>query len=224
VSSDLPRSALLETWYEHYLRDQDSAAYIRKISLRYTVGTLAGLVERGSRYGRRAAVLALGFLGDFEANSVLGRALADHDRGVRMLADSSIRNVWRRNGSPDDRHDLDVVIRFNSAQNYDQAARKATTLLERAPWFAEVWNQRAIALYCMSRWNESIRDCHQALELNPYHFGAAAGMGQCFLQMGKQASALECFRRALGLNQDMEGVRAHVVYLERVLKKLRDDG
>jgi tetratricopeptide (TPR) repeat protein len=65
---------------------------------------------------------------------------------------------------------------------------------------------------------ESIGDCREALEFNPYHFAAAAGMGQCYLQLGNAASALECFRRALRLNPGMEGVRANVQHLERTLR------
>jgi cytochrome c-type biogenesis protein CcmH/NrfG len=44
-------------------------------------------------------------------------------------------------------------------------------------------------------------------------------MGQCYLQLGDRAAALEAFRRALKLNPNLEGVRATVTYLERALKK-----
>jgi hypothetical protein len=56
------------------------------------------------------------------------------------------------------------------------------------------------------------------LEINPYHFGAATGMAHCHLQLNNRTSALECFRRALKLNPNLEGVRAHVLYLQRTLK------
>lgn len=217
--SDSPRTPVLETHYERYLLDQDSAAFIKNVSLRYTVGTLERLAEQGSRQARRAAVLALGLVADYGSNHALGRALADIDRGVRMLAENSLRAVWVRAGSPSQQQRLESVLRLNAARKYDDSVRAATQLVEEAPWFAEAWNQRAVAYYCLGRYRDSIHDCHEALELNPYHFGAAAGMGQCHLQLGNRASALECFRRALGLNQDLEGVRANVVYLERALKK-----
>ena len=65
----------------------------------------------------------------------------------------------------------------------------------------------------------AIRDCHQALEINPYHFTAAAGMGQCYLLQDNPVAALEAFRRALRLNPGMEEVRAQVVRLQRSLKE-----
>jgi len=43
-------------------------------------------------------------------------------------------------------------------------------------------------------------------------------MGQCYLQLNDRISALECFRRALRLNPNLEGVRAKVVYLQKSLK------
>ena len=94
----------------------------------------------------------------------------------------------------------------------------ATELIEHAPWFAEAWNQRALARFHRREYNDSIRDCRQALEINPYHFGAASGMGQCYLKLGDRLSALESFRRALRLNPNLERVRAQVIHLQKLLQ------
>jgi tetratricopeptide (TPR) repeat protein len=219
VSDDIARLALLENMYEQYLTDQDSAAFIKKVSGRYTCGTLERLVGEGPRAVRRAAVLALGMLGGYESNSALGRALLDRDRGVRTLAENGMRALWCRAGNEQQRRQLSIVIRLNTSQQFDEAIVLATELIEEAPWFAEAWNQRAIACFCAGRYADSIRDCHQALEINPYHFGAVAGIGQCYLHLGNRESALESFRRALRLNPDLAGVRAQVRHLERVLNR-----
>ena len=79
-------------------------------------------------------------------------------------------------------------------------------------------NQRARAWFALSRDAEAIRDCHQALELNPYHFAAAARMAQAYLRLGNQVSALESFRRALRLNPNLEDVRAQVERLARLIE------
>jgi tetratricopeptide (TPR) repeat protein len=186
------------------------------VSQVYTPGTLERLVEHDSVEVRRGAVLALGFLGDYRINAALGRALQDEDRTVRSLAEDSIRNVWTRDGAEKERRELGLIIRLISAQQYEPAIRRATRLLERAAWFAEVWNQRAIANFSLGRYEEAIRDCRQALEINPYHFAAAAGMGQAYLELGGRASALESFRRALRLNPDLEAVRVQVARLVRL--------
>lgn len=214
-----PRSPLVLEAYQHYLTDEDSTTFIKYVGARYTVGTLQRLCVHPTREIRRAAVLGIGLLGSYDCNPALGMALLDEDRVVRNLAENGIRSVWLRAGTNEQRQDLGVVIRLNLSQDYSECFRLASTLLETVPWFAEAWNQRAIAGYNLGRYQESVSDSHQALEINPYHFGAAAGMGQSYLHMGNTKAALECFRRALRLNPNLEGIRAGVAYLERSLKK-----
>jgi tetratricopeptide (TPR) repeat protein len=212
------RTPLLNEIYQQYLVDQDSAALVRKISERYTIGTLERIMVDGPRISRRGAVLALGLVGDYSSNAVLGRAMIDEDRGVRTLAESGIRSLWCRAGNANQRRKLGIVIRMNSSHRFEDAVRRATDLIEEAPWLAETWNQRAIAYFSQGRFDDSIRDCQQTLELNPYHFGAASGMGQCYLHLNDRVGALECFRRALRLNPNLEGIRTHVLYLQRSLQ------
>ncbi len=139
----------------------------------------------------------------------------DDDRTVRTFAENGIRAIWNRAGSEAERQELGAIIELNTAQTYAAAAARASKLIERAPWFAEAWHQRAVAYFALGQMIESIRDCHQALEINPYHFVAATCMGQAYLQLQNPVCALECFRRALRLNPGLEGVRVHVTRLTR---------
>jgi tetratricopeptide (TPR) repeat protein len=216
MSADSPRRPYLSQAYCDYLQSQDSARFLLAVSQRYTPGTLERLAGHDAAEVRRGAVLALGFLGDYRVNATLGRALQDEDRAVRSLAQDSIRNVWTRDGDEKDRRELGLIIRLIAAQQFEPAVRRATRLAARAASFAEVWNQRAIANYSLGRFDAAIRDCRQALELNPYHFAAAAGMGQAYLELGRRSSALESFRRALRLNPDLEAVRVQVARLVRL--------
>ncbi|MCA9103261.1 MAG: tetratricopeptide repeat protein, partial [Planctomycetales bacterium] len=169
------------TAYQQYLADEDSTRFIRLTGALYTFGTLERLSVHPRREVRRAAVLGLGLLGGYECNDALGKALLDEDRVVRNLAETGIRAVWLRAGNDEQRRHLGEVIRLNLSQDYGECVRLASTLLEQVPWFAEAWNQRAIACYNLGRYQDSVDDSHQALEINPYHFGAAAGMGQSYL-------------------------------------------
>ena len=204
--------------YRRYLDDQDSKGFVRRLSKQYAAGTLERLAEHPSRQVRRAAVLALGFVGDYGDNHTLGRALLDDDRTVRLLADNSIRAVWTRAGNDQQRRSLGRIIRLNASRKFEAAAQQATELIEQAPGLAEAWNQRAIARAQLGQLSESIRDCHQALELNPYHFVAATSMGRAYLELDNPISALQSFRRALRLNPDLEGVRVQVVRLARLVE------
>lgn len=213
------RLSLLEFLYHQFLEDQDAAAFMRKVTARYRPATLERLLGHNSRTCRRAAALALGYVGTYESNAALGRSLHDVDRGVRTLVENAMRAVWCRAGTLMQQQLLDNAIRLNVGKQFDKALVRATELVEMAPWFAEAWNQRAIAQYGLARYTESVGDCRQALEVNPYHFGAAAGMGQCFLNLGDKEEALECFRRALRLNPELDGVRAAVQNLERARRR-----
>ena len=217
--SDEQRWPQLLAHYQEYLDQPDSAMFRAQVGRRYTPGTLARLSRHPRREIRRAAVLALGFLADYEANSTLGLALVDDDRTVRILAENSIRRVWTRTGEDRDRTQLDTIMGLNASRQFQEVVALATDLIDRIPTFSEAWNQRAYAHYGLGRYAESIRDCYEALEVNPYHFVAAVGMGRAYLEVGNLTSALDCFRRALRLNPDLEGVRAQAERIARIVEE-----
>ena len=211
--------SLLDRFYVRYLDDEDSAGFISTVAKHYTVGTLERMVRCGSSLSRRGAVLALGFIGQFGSNAVLGRAMRDRDRAVRVLAENAIREVWFRDGSDAQRQQLAIAVRLNTAQQFHEATELATQLIDEAPQFAEAWNQRAIALFHLRRFKEAANDCHQTLELNSYHFGAALGMAHCYLELGEGFAALEYFRRAFDMNPNLVAVKGQIAYLQRALNE-----
>ena len=218
MSQPETRRATLLQFYQEYLQSEKSADFVRRVTTTYLPASLEQLALRGDAPTRRAAALALGMVGDYRQNASLGIALHDSDRGVRILAENGIRQLWKRDGSAAQRHQLEELIRLNLCGMFDEAIQLATRMVDATSSFAEAWNQRAIAFYQLDRFAESIADCHETLERNPYHFGAAAGMGQCYLESGDEHSALECFGRALRLNPCLESVRAQVRYLRRSLE------
>ncbi len=221
MSTNPARPPLLLVLYQEYLDRKDSAGFVHKVSKVYSPGTLERLARHARREVRRAAVAVLGFLGDYESNHALGFALLDDDRMVRTLAESGIRTLWTCAGSEAERRELGTIIRLNAAKMHKEALGRATWLIQRAPWFAEAWHQRAVAHAALGRLVESIRDCHQALEINPYHYVAATSMGQAYLTLENPVSALECFRRVLRLYPDLEPVRVQVVRLTRMVEGSR---
>ena len=212
------RRPYLERLYHRYLEDENSAAFIQAVARHYLPSTLARLAGGGDHVLRRAAIMSVGFLGDYSHNAILGQALSDRDRGVRLLADNGIRGLWRRDGNTRQRQHLSAICRLNHSDQYSQAIREAADLIDEAPWFAEAWNQRGIAYFALRRYDDAANDCHQTLELNAYHFGAAVGMAHCYLELDEPLAALENFRRALRIHPDLEDVRLHVNYLERQLE------
>jgi tetratricopeptide (TPR) repeat protein len=213
-----PERPILERLYLQYLETEDTPAFVQAVASRYLLTTLERLALGGGHTSRRAAIMAVGFLGDYSHSPILGRALADRDRGVRLLADSGIRQLWRRFGSRDQQDRLARLCRLNQNEQYDDAIDAASGLLDDAPCFAEAWNQRAVARFALRQFEEAANDCHQTLELNAYHFGAAVGLAHCYLHLDEPFTALENFRRALALNPDLEDVRGQIELLSRTLE------
>lgn len=218
MNRDFYQHPLLADYFERYLEEQNMAAFLRAVASRYEVGTLERLTASGERMARRGAVLALGRLSDYRSNAVLGRALVDLDRGVRTLAESAIARIWPRIGLAAHQRRLAAIEEQLDEGDFDRASLMAGRLIQEAPWIAQAWYQRGKAYLHMGQFEAAVRDCHQALEINAYHFQAAAVMGQAYEMQHNLVGALESLRRALRLNPNMEEVRARVIQLQRTLK------
>lgn len=200
----------LTTLYFAYLQLHDTRSFIQQVTQCYDESTLIRLTESMYVHTRRAAALALGFVGTYQANESLGTLLKDRDRSVRLIAEGSLKLVWARDGSEEQRQELYAVMRLISEHHFDEAVSRANILLDECPHYVEARNQRAIALFALNKFVECIEDSRMTLELNPYHFGAAIGMGHAYLQLRDQSSAIECFQQALFINPNLESVRRHV--------------
>jgi tetratricopeptide (TPR) repeat protein len=204
-------------FYEEYLEDGDVERFVAKTGGVYLQGTLCRLLAHGEPRVRRAAALALGFLGDYRSNAALGEALRDPDRPVRILAEEAIRNVWLRPGNPDLERELRILSRLAVARHYGRLVEKATKLVTSVPGIPHLYYLRGSAYFAQECYQEAIRDHHMALELNPYHFLAAAGMGYALVKQKVLPAALEAFRRALKINPNLEAVRVEINRIRRLL-------
>ncbi|PHS04826.1 MAG: hypothetical protein COA78_16010 [Blastopirellula sp.] len=220
MNSKEPRLPTLLKFYGKYLHNEITADFIQAVLSSYTVGTLERLAEHNDPNVRRAALMALGFLGDYSSNATVGRALTDIDRGVRLIAENNIRSLWMRVGTQEQRHRLEKIATKLKGKAFEESTQLATQLILEAPWYAEAYFLRSSAAMEQKDYERAIRDSHQALEINPYHFPAAMAMGQCYLKTGETIMALESFRRALRLNPNLEAVRTQVSYLERQLEEM----
>lgn len=208
----------LEILYRDYVERHDTAAFVEEVNRYYTQATLLRLGLSSSVTARRAVALALGFLGDYEANAVFGRLLCDTDRCVRLLAENGIKNIWTRYGDPMQRHALRRIMRRIAADDFDEAIRCANILVEEVPQFAEARNQRSIALFGLKRFEDAIEDAAVVLEINPYHFGACLGIGHAYLQIGEPFLAICSFHHALKINPNLEAARLQIAKIERRLR------
>lgn len=145
MSESSLRYPQLDRFYQRFLNEESSADFIQAVSTKYNLASLERLATAGGRMTRRAAILAIGFLGEFSNNEVMGRALNDDDRAVRMLADHGIRELWQRQGTAGQQESLKQIFRLVDQSRMEDAIAAATQLIEVNPEFSEAYSQRAIA-------------------------------------------------------------------------------
>ncbi|HEX3148144.1 MAG TPA: hypothetical protein VHR66_08665 [Gemmataceae bacterium] len=178
----------------------------------YTEGTLQRMLNCSDAETRRAAVLGLGLVGTMESNGPLARVLHDDDMPAARMAADALWQVWFRGGTDDQNCELQRVLHL---PDFLQILAGLDDLAREAPDFAEVYNQRAILFFRRGEFARSVSDCERAVSLNPFHFGAQAGMGQCFMKMRKPRAAIRAFRQALQTNPTMTHLSETIATLER---------
>lgn len=201
-----------EAWTARLNRSLEK--FKKKTGERYKEGTLQRLLNSSDFRARRASVLALGLLGTMASNKPMAAMLRDEDGVVRQLAADSLWALWFRADSEANNRELQRLMHLEDPA---QAVTGLDALVKKAPKFAEAYNQRAILHFRLQEFQKSIADCEKVIQLNPCHFGAQAGMAQCYMKLKKPKAALRAFRGALKINPNMEGVQETIRALEDVL-------
>lgn len=155
----------------------------------------------------KTTAIALGLIGTIDQSPTLARTLHHDDYFVVNIAERALWNIWFRASTPECCALLADAIDAMHAEDFDQAENTLDRILLAAPDFAEACNQRAVLHYLTDRFASSLMACRRTLALNPYHFGAAAGMGHNLVQLGQFADAEAAYRAALRIHPRMEGVR-----------------
>jgi len=186
----------------------------RRVEANYTEATLERLLHSGDAMTRRAAVVALGLVGSMDLNAAVAGRLHDEDDLVRQLAGNALWAIWFRGQRPEYARELQEILNRSDRR---RVLHGLNALLLQVKDFAEAYNQRAIVYYQFGEFRRAAADCETVLRLNPYHFGAAAGMAQCYLRLNEPQAALNAFRTALEINPNLDDVEAAVKALEEVL-------
>jgi len=188
--------------------------FCKQVREKYTEATLLRLLEIGAPIVRRGAVFALGLLGSPAVNEAIAGRLHDEDEDVAVQAAEALWMLWFRGDNPGQNDELYRVLR---ERDRHKALAALDALIARAPRFAEAYNQRAILYFRLGQYDRSAADCQSVLRLNPHHFGAQSGLGQCYLRMRRNRAALRAFQVALRINPRLDGVAQAVKALENTL-------
>lgn len=137
---------------------------------------------------------------------------------MRAYAEQALWLVWSRSGDAAVDRLMERGIEEMHSGRHREAIATFSQVIQRKPGFAEGWNKRATALYLAGEFRRSVADCDEVLKRNPRHFGALSGAGLNHLQLEEHRQALEWFRRALEVNPNLGGVKAHIRELEERLR------
>ena len=201
-----------ETWRRR--QEEGRHKFLQLARARYNEGTLLRLLAGTDPKARRAALVALGQFGTMEANAAMAARLKDDDAETRRAAAEALLALWFRADDEENNRELQRLMRL---RDREKAAAGLDQLVQKAPRFAEAYNQRAVVFFRMKQFERSIADCEKTLQLNPCHFGAQAGMAQCFMQLRRHKAALRAFRAALRINPNLDGVAETIRALENAL-------
>ncbi len=203
------KSLDLVRWYDHWNRGGPVATFVERIAGRYELSTLARLACAGSWPVRRAAVAALGFVADDGWSSVVGHALSDPVRAVRLAAEAAIGRLWSRILPVPYRLRLPAVMRQMKLEPRD--VLKELESWERiATRHAIIWQLRGTALENLG-YLEEAAECHRiAWQIDPFRYSALRDHARILEHQERPDAALRLYQRALEVFPDLPQVRSRV--------------
>jgi tetratricopeptide (TPR) repeat protein len=135
------------------------------------------------------------------------RRLADLAAPFASRTEDAVWAFWMR--YPDRRAaaELERATRAIVAEDYPTAEAILRRLVSLHPGFAEAWHKRATLYYMQGRDDESVRDFHRTLVLEPRHYGAMLAFAELCIANGREDAALFAFDAALRINPHLADAR-----------------
>jgi tetratricopeptide (TPR) repeat protein len=122
------------------------------------------------------------------------------DEAAAQPIEQQIWAKWAESGSPT----VDILLERATAAESAGETAMATEFLEQAsdlaPQFAEPWQRRASIAYEAHDYAGAITAIQETLRREPRHFGAMAGLGLIYEELGQDEAALDAFRAALAIH------------------------
>ena len=202
----------------HQCPDQKHALK-SSLAEKYPQETLIDSLENQKPLTCRAAAYALGEIANEDAIPSLVTALTHEDPGTRANAEQALWSIWFRSDDESIDAMMQKGVNHIKKRRYDEAVQVFSEVIRIAANYAEGYNQRAIAYFMSDELSKSVEDCKRTIELNPFHFGAFAGMGQCYLKLGDLSAALDAFQRALEINPNLYAIERIVLEIQSMLQQ-----
>jgi tetratricopeptide (TPR) repeat protein len=140
-------------------------------------------------------------------------------RGSAQAVEQQIWMIWFESPGSSAREDLERARHMAESGATHDALAEFDRLVNAHPDYAEGWNQRAILRYLLGDVRGSLADIERVLALEPRHFGALSGQGQCYLRLERYRDALTSFEAALSINPWIESAARQSELLKAILQQ-----
>jgi len=199
------------------LQNGDAAALAHAVNVRWRPSEIIGLLKSNNTDVRRVAALTLGMVGNLRCVPALTRALRDDDEQVNEMAEHGLWSIWFRSCNDAAAEPFRNGVEALEEERLEDASLYFEQAVELDPEFAEGYDQLANVQYLQGMWEVSLSNYCQATARMPLHFGAIAGMGHVYTQLGLFPKAIQAYRHALRLNPTMDAVREAIDELQPVV-------
>ena len=185
------------------LETADAATVAQVVLDHWKPQQISSLLTESDVNVRRVCALVLGLVGDATTVEPLAQALHDEDSRVNELGQDALWSVWFRLGTRAAARSFREGMNLLGQNNLQAAILNFRQAIAADQNFAEAANQCAIAHFLLGQWRQSLAFCQRAMDLMPYHFGAASGLGHCYMYLGDLDAARQWYCQALQINPRM---------------------
>ena len=110
---------------------------------------------------------------------------------------SNIWDIWHETNDPSIEADFYRGLESMRTGDLLMAVAFFNRVIEKNPDFAEGWNKRATVYYMLGKFDASMMDIYETLNLEPRHFGAMDGMGLIFIHLEQLDKAIDIYDQML---------------------------
>lgn len=169
-----------------------------------------------------AVVLSVGGAGagaaDERLDILFARLAAAESDVAAATAEALIWVLWFDTDNPAAARSVNEALDSSAKGDRLSAIAWLDDAIAADPDFAEAWNKRATLYYLEGDFAQSIADIQRVLTLEPRHFGALAGLGLIYDQLGEERAALSAYRAAAAIHPRMPRVRERIAALSQRLE------
>ena len=176
-------------------------------------------------------ILVLGFLFFSSVNAEereselnnLFKQLKNTEATKAIEIENKIWKIWSTHPSSDRKgYRLTELLAHGSFLMTQKELSKAYEVFSQIiladPNWSEAWNKRAIVLYLLGRYEQSLMDIDEVLKLEKRHFGALSGQGLVQTELKNYNKAINSYKKVQRIYPSMQAPKVMIPRLKELIK------